>query len=227
LKETPVLVRNTYSVSIKTDKEFESMNEFSKESKSRLLAGAKRSAEVQKLRKYQRIEEYLRNPVQCEECKCNLPYEKRLLKFCTRSCSVTQANRLRKTIKPHKCPKCETMTENKTFCSKACQGIGIKEDRFVHIEKTGSFFGCSNKKAREYLILKRGYQCEICHISEWLGKPISLVRDHINGNSDDERVENNRMICCNCDAQTPTYKSKNAGKGRATRRKRYAEGKSY
>lgn len=203
------------------------MNKFSKESKTKLLNGAKKSAEIQKLRKFQRIEKYQQNPTQCEECKCNLPYEKRLLKYCTRSCSVTRSNRLRKNIQSHKCPKCDNITDNKNFCSKKCQGIDTKQKKFDCIEKTGSFFQCSNKKAREYLILKMGNKCQICNISEWMGKPVALVRDHINGNSDDERVENNRMICCNCDAQTPTYKSKNKGKGRWYRRQRYSEGKSW
>lgn len=51
--------------------------------------------------------------------------------------------------------------------------------------------------------------------------------DHIDGNSENNDLDNLRLICCNCDAQTSTYKAKNIGKGRHYRRQRYAEGKSY
>lgn len=34
-------------------------------------------------------------------------------------------------------------------------------------------------------------------------------------------------ICPNCDSQLPTFKARNRGKGRAWRRQRYADGKSY
>lgn len=43
----------------------------------------------------------------------------------------------------------------------------------------------------------------------WMNKPIPLVLDHINGDGLDDRLENLRLVCCNCDAQLPTYKSKN------------------
>lgn len=54
-----------------------------------------------------------------------------------------------------------------------------------------------------------------------------LVLDHVDGDSTNGKLDNLRVICNNCDALTPTYKSKNIGKGRAFRRKRYEEGKSY
>lgn len=54
-----------------------------------------------------------------------------------------------------------------------------------------------------------------------------LIVDHINGNPEDDRLENLRLVCGNCDMQLPTYKSRNLGNGRAWRRQRYAEGKSY
>ena len=49
----------------------------------------------------------------------------------------------------------------------------------------------------------------------------------MNGDSENCALDNLRLVCGNCDMQLPTYKSKNRGKGRAWRRRRYAEGKSY
>jgi len=53
------------------------------------------------------------------------------------------------------------------------------------------------------------HKCYICNIDEWMGKPIPLELDHINGDHDDNRLENLRIICPNCHAQTDTYRSKN------------------
>lgn len=54
------------------------------------------------------------------------------------------------------------------------------------------------------------YRCACCGIGpEWLGKPMPLILDHINGVNDDNRLENLRFVCSNCDTQLPTYKSKN------------------
>ena len=48
-------------------------------------------------------------------------------------------------------------------------------------------------------------KCEQCNISEWNGKPISCHLDHINGNSNDHKLENLRVLCPNCHSQTETY----------------------
>lgn len=72
----------------------------------------------------------------------------------------------------------------------------------------------SRRYAKKYLILKNGNVCSICDTKEWRDQPVPLVCDHVSGDSTDNRIENFRLVCCNCDAQLPTYKSKNRGRGR-------------
>ena len=52
-------------------------------------------------------------------------------------------------------------------------------------------------------------QCEICGIKEWNNQPAPLELDHINGDHMDNRIENLRILCPNCHAQTDTYRGKN------------------
>lgn len=52
-------------------------------------------------------------------------------------------------------------------------------------------------------------RCESCDNEWWMGKPIPLELDHINGDSNDNRLENLRVLCPNCHANTDTYRGKN------------------
>lgn len=54
------------------------------------------------------------------------------------------------------------------------------------------------------------YKCHICGLSaKWNGMPLVMRLDHINGINNDNRIENLRFVCPNCDSQLPTYAGKN------------------
>ena len=55
-------------------------------------------------------------------------------------------------------------------------------------------------------------KCHICGLTEWMGKPIVLQLDHINGDNRDNRIENLRLLCPNCHSQTETFCRKNRKK---------------
>jgi|LakMenEpi03Aug12_release.lakeMendotaPanAssembly.Ray.scaffolds.fasta_scaffold1126710_1 hypothetical protein len=60
-------------------------------------------------------------------------------------------------------------------------------------------------------LIRDGYKlakCEICGLTEWNGLPAPLELDHINGLHSDNRLENLRIVCPNCHAQTPTNSGK-------------------
>lgn len=63
------------------------------------------------------------------------------------------------------------------------------------------------KLIRHELLVDECYDCG-CE-PEWRGKPISLILDHINGQNSDNRLTNLRLLCPNCNSQTPTFAAKN------------------
>ena len=61
-------------------------------------------------------------------------------------------------------------------------------------------------------MLKEGFLenvCNVCNISTWLGVPLNLELDHIDGNRMNHKIENLRLLCPNCHSQTENYRSKN------------------
>jgi len=53
-------------------------------------------------------------------------------------------------------------------------------------------------------------RCELCGQGElWHGRRMSLILDHVNGVHDDNRLENLRIVCANCNATLETHCGRN------------------
>lgn len=78
----------------------------------------------------------------------------------------------------------------------------------ITLEKTD--YNVSNKQGIRQLVLnEREYKCEICGLTEWQNKPITLEVHHIDGNTANNTRENLILLCPNCHSQTDNYRHYN------------------
>lgn len=89
-------------------------------------------------------------------------------------------------------------------------GIRRKDEDVFVIDST---YARHNIKARVLKNKLIPYICSICgSLPIWQKKSMPLILDHINGINNDNRIENLRFVCSNCDSQLETYKSRNRKK---------------
>ena len=100
------------------------------------------------------------------------------------------------------------------YCSNACASEGKLLESVVRAKQ-----GLVKERLTLRRVLARlnGYHCEVCNISEYNGKEITLQVDHKDGNAGNNALENLRLICPNCHSQSDTFGGRNKGSGRAAR----------
>lgn len=170
---------------------------------------------------------YWQSPKFCSnvDCGIELAWPQRSNRYCSKGCAARDRQRDRPKPVVRRCEACGADTTNERFCGTAC-AADTRRRNMDHDIEARSGIGFAPGTLRRYL-LRRHSACAICEASEWRGHPMPLIMDHIDGNPSNDLLDNLRLICPNCDALLPTYKSRNRGNGRAWRRERYHAGKSY
>ena len=80
-----------------------------------------------------------------------------------------------------------------------------KRRTFEDVFRQGSDVGQTTLRRWFHKISNIPYQCSICGLEPmWQGKALTLILDHINGINNDNRLENLRWVCPNCNQQLDT-----------------------
>lgn len=160
---------------------------------------------------------------------CEIEIKGRGEKFCSQSCNAIYNNKPRiKHIKTFSaCLGCGEMTICDKYCNSKCQQQHKRKLVFEAIENGDTTL--DHRNYRRYLIYKFGekcMECGWCEINPSSGKiPIEL--EHIDGDSNNNSLNNLKLLCPNHHSLTSTYKGLNKGNGRHKRMERYNNGQSY
>ena len=179
--------------------------------------------------------------IRCKQCNiliCSVDRNRR--SFCSHSCSATYINSKRTEGRRNfKCLNCDLEIDSKykrKFCSTSCdkqyklkqhenrkhlifEAIENGEELTYSLQTIQSWF-------KKYLIEKYGNECMICgwkEVNQFTGRvPIEI--DHIDGDCDNNCLDNFQLVCPNCHSLTKHYKGGNStyrDKGKQSSRYKY------
>lgn len=87
-----------------------------------------------------------------------------------------------------------------------------KEKSIEEVFVKGKYFSQKSLKSKVIKYNLLDYKCTCGNEGIWESSKLVLQLDHINGVSNDNRIENLRFLCPNCHSQTNTFSGKNNNK---------------
>lgn len=111
-----------------------------------------------------------------------------------------------------------SLSANRETIRRRLKKYGISTDHFKpvardSVKRNDENVFCKDSTASQHTLRRwyingkyTEYVCSICGLPPfWNGKELSLTLDHINGCNHDNRLENLRWVCPNCDRQSSTF----------------------
>lgn len=136
-------------------------------------------------------------------------------KYCSVQCALARYG----DRKP--CPACGAVvrTKKKIYCSLQCHHDYWFKQRCELLESGTYPVTMYSNFIKKYLLKRLGAKCSKCGWAERhpvTGK-VPVEVEHIDGNWQNNTLENLTLLCPNCHSLTPTYRALNRGRGRAER----------
>lgn len=99
------------------------------------------------------------------------------------------------------------------YCCRECQSEYEHKSKYQKILDGDPSIMRANyipSRFKKDILAEQNNKCAICGMEPmWNNKELVFILDHIDGHASNNKRDNLRMICPNCDSQLDTYKSKN------------------
>jgi 5-methylcytosine-specific restriction endonuclease McrA len=149
--------------------------------------------------------------MKCQKCGNEFSPTKGLKSYCSLQCR--NSRKFTKESRELKAEKSREFfqglsIEGKAQILKKMDMMRLKRSTRMEYLQSKDFQQLSWDSKRTKVIIEQGLKCANCGIDEWLGQPITLEIDHIDGDNKNDARENLEALCPNCHSQTPTWRGR-------------------